>query len=80
MFNMKTEINELEALLWSKKSRTFHIEKLSKAIEHGMRSFSQDSDPDYIVVGVAESINDLRSVRETLVESRPDWSIPQSDE
>jgi hypothetical protein len=77
---MKTSTNELEALLWSKKSKSFHIEKLSKTIEHGQRSFSQDSDPDYIVVGVAESIDGLRSVREALVEHRPDWNTSQSDE
>jgi hypothetical protein len=69
---MNNKIDELEALLWSKKSKTFHTEKLKKIVEHGWHSLKEDRDPDYILVGVAESLEEIRSIREALVESRPD--------
>lgn len=68
---MNKNIAELEALLWSKKSKTFHIEKLKKTVEHGWTSFKEDRDPDYILVGVAANLEELRPIREALVESRP---------
>jgi hypothetical protein len=72
---MSTEYLELEALLWSKKSKTFHLEKLSKTIEHGVQSFAKDADPDYIIVGISPTLEGIRGIREALTEGRPDWDL-----
>ena len=43
-------MNEIYALLWSKKSNGFHIEPLSRAAESGMQFFRQNTSNDYLVI------------------------------
>jgi hypothetical protein len=68
-----SNIPDLEVLLWSKKSNTFHIEKLTQTIKHGQQSFAADTPPDYVIVGVAPDLDGIRQIRCALTDARPNW-------
>lgn len=71
---MPDNISDLEVLLWSQKSKTFHIEKLAQTIKHGQQSFATDTPPDYVIVGSAPDLEDIRKIRNALTDARPDWN------
>lgn len=43
-------MNEIYALLWSRKSNGFHIEPLSRSAESGMRFFQGNTTNDYLLI------------------------------
>lgn len=52
-------MNELWALLWSKKSNGFHIEPLEQAAKSGMRFFNEAIGNDYLLIafGAADEMH-----------------------
>ena len=70
---MTDNILDLEVLLWSQKSKTFHIEKLEQTIKHGQQSFATDTPPDYVIVGAAPNLEGIRKIRTALTDARPNW-------
>lgn len=52
-------MNELWALLWSKKSNGFHIEPLERTVKAGTRFFDENMTNDYLLiyVGTQEAVD-----------------------
>lgn len=45
-------MNELWALLWSKKSNGFHMEMLDQTVKAGRKFFANNASDDYLLIGV----------------------------
>jgi hypothetical protein len=45
-------MNDLYALLWSRRQNCFHVEPLSRTCQSGMKFFRDNATNDYLLIGI----------------------------